>query len=114
MQRRLAQLRLRMRRRSFNAACSDRIQAHNARRRGVDLAFDPDAVEAIADLAVQVNESVENIGARRLHTVIERVLDEISFTASDKSGQSFRITGAYVREKVEAMAGNKDLSKYIL
>ncbi|MDP3737329.1 MAG: ATP-dependent protease ATPase subunit HslU [Hyphomonadaceae bacterium] len=81
---------------------------------GVELAFDPDAVEAIADLAVQVNESVENIGARRLHTVIERVLDEISFTASDKSGQAFRITGAYVREKVEAMAGNKDLSKYIL
>ena len=81
---------------------------------GVELAFEPDAVEAIADLAVQVNESIENIGARRLHTVMERVLDEISFTASDKTGQSFRITGAYVREKVEAMAGNKDLSKYIL
>jgi ATP-dependent HslUV protease ATP-binding subunit HslU len=81
---------------------------------GVDLAFDPDAIEAIADLAVQVNDSVENIGARRLHTVIERVLDEISFTASDKSGETFRITGAYVREKVGAMAGDKDLSKYIL
>jgi len=81
---------------------------------GFDLSFDPDAVEAIADLAVQVNESIENIGARRLHTVIERVLDEISFTASDKAGQSFRITGAYVREKVGAMAGDKDLSKYIL
>ncbi len=81
---------------------------------GVELAFEPDAVEAIADLAVQVNESIENIGARRLHTVMERVLDEISFTASDKTGQSFRITGAYVREKVAAMAGDKDLSKYIL
>jgi ATP-dependent HslUV protease ATP-binding subunit HslU len=81
---------------------------------GVDLSFEPDAIEAIADLAVQVNESIENIGARRLHTVLERVLDEISFTASDKSGQVFKITGAYVREKVEAMAGNKDLSKYIL
>jgi ATP-dependent HslUV protease ATP-binding subunit HslU len=81
---------------------------------GVDLAFDPDAIDAIADLAVQVNDSVENIGARRLHTVMERVLDEISFTASDKGGQSFRITGAYVREKVGAMAGDKDLSKYIL
>jgi ATP-dependent HslUV protease ATP-binding subunit HslU len=81
---------------------------------GVDLSFDPDAVEAIADIAVQVNDSVENIGARRLHTVIERVLDEISFTASDKSGESFRVTGAYVREKVGAMAGDKDLSKYIL
>jgi len=81
---------------------------------GVDLAFDPDAIDAIADLAVQVNDSVENIGARRLHTVMERVLDEISFTASDKSGTAFRITGAYVREKVGAMAGDKDLSKYIL
>jgi len=81
---------------------------------GVDLAFEPDAIDAIADLAVQVNDSVENIGARRLHTVMERVLDEISFTASDKSGTAFRITGAYVREKVGAMAGDKDLSKYIL
>jgi ATP-dependent HslUV protease ATP-binding subunit HslU len=81
---------------------------------GVDLSFDPDAIVAIADLAVQVNESIENIGARRLHTVIERVLDEISFTASDKNGESFCITGAYVHEKVGAMAGDKDLSKYIL
>jgi ATP-dependent HslUV protease ATP-binding subunit HslU len=81
---------------------------------GVDLAFEPDAIEAIADIAVQVNDSVENIGARRLHTVLERVLDEISFSASEKSGESFRITGAYVREKVAAMAGDKDLSKYIL
>jgi ATP-dependent HslUV protease ATP-binding subunit HslU len=61
-----------------------------------------------------VNDSVENIGARRLHTVLERVLDEISFSASEKPGESFRITGAYVREKVAAMAGDKDLSKYIL
>jgi ATP-dependent HslUV protease ATP-binding subunit HslU len=81
---------------------------------GVDLAFEPDAIDAIADIAVQVNDSVENIGARRLHTILERVLDEISFSASEKPGETFRITGAYVREKVEAMAGNKDLSKYIL
>ena len=81
---------------------------------GVSLAFDADAVDAIADIAVQVNDSVENIGARRLHTVLERVLDEISFTASDRAGQTFRISGAYVREKVAAMAGDKDLSKYIL
>ncbi|HVY87231.1 MAG TPA: ATP-dependent protease ATPase subunit HslU [Hyphomonadaceae bacterium] len=81
---------------------------------GVELSFAPDAVGAIADIAVQVNESVENIGARRLHTVLERVLDEISFTASDKTGQAFEVTGAYVREKVGAMAGDKDLSKYIL
>jgi ATP-dependent HslUV protease ATP-binding subunit HslU len=81
---------------------------------GVSLAFDADAVDAIADIAVQVNDSVENIGARRLHTVLERVLDEISFTASDRAGETFRISGAYVREKVAAMAGDKDLSKYIL
>jgi len=81
---------------------------------GVDLAFDGDAVDAIADIAVQVNDSVENIGARRLHTVLERVLDEISFSASDRNGEAFRISGAYVREKVAAMAGDKDLSKYIL
>ena len=81
---------------------------------GVDLAFDADAIEAIADIAVQVNDSVENIGARRLHTVIERVLDEISFTASDRSGETYRITGDYVRDKIGRMAGDKDLSKYIL
>ena len=81
---------------------------------GVDLAFDADAIDAIADIAVQVNDSVENIGARRLHTVIERVLDEISFTASDRNGETFRITGDYVRDKVARMAGDKDLSKYIL
>ncbi len=81
---------------------------------GVDLAFEPDAIDAIADIAVQVNDSVENIGARRLHTILERVLDEISFTASEKPGEAFRITGAYVREKVEKMAGDRDLSKYIL
>jgi ATP-dependent HslUV protease ATP-binding subunit HslU len=81
---------------------------------GVDLSFAPDAIEAIADIAVQVNDSVENIGARRLHTVLERVLDEISFSASDRNGESFGITGAYVREKLSAMAGDKDLSKYIL
>ncbi len=81
---------------------------------GVDLIFETDAIEAIADIAVQVNDSVENIGARRLHTILERVLDEISFTASEKPGEAFSINGAYVREKVAAMAGDKDLSKYIL
>ena len=81
---------------------------------GVDLSFAPDAIEAIADIAVQVNDSVENIGARRLHTILERVLDEISFSASEKPGEAFSITGAYVREKDAAMAGDKDLSKYIL
>ncbi len=81
---------------------------------GVDLSFAPDAIEAIADIAVQVNDSVENIGARRLHTILERVLDEISFSASEKPGEAFSISGAYVREKVAAMAGDQNLSKYIL
>ena len=81
---------------------------------GVDLVFDPDALDAIADIAVQVNDAVENIGARRLHTILERVLDEISFSASEMAGESFRISGAYVREKVAAMAGDQNLSKYIL
>jgi len=81
---------------------------------GVDLTFAPDAIEAIADIAEQVNDAVENIGARRLHTILDRVLDEISFTASDRAGASVLITGAYVREIVGAMAGDKDLSKYIL
>jgi len=81
---------------------------------GVDLSFDVDAIAAIADIAVQVNDTVENIGARRLHTVLERVLDEISFSASERNGEAFSITGAYVREKLSAMAGDKDLSKYIL
>jgi ATP-dependent HslUV protease ATP-binding subunit HslU len=81
---------------------------------GVDLSFDADAIAAIADIAVQVNDTVENIGARRLHTGLERVLDEISFSASERNGEAFSITGAYVREKLSAMAGDKDLSKYIL
>ncbi len=81
---------------------------------GLILSFEPTAIDAIADLAVQVNDAVENIGARRLHTVIERVLDEISFTASDRNGESVVVTADYVREKVGALAGDKDLSKYIL
>jgi ATP-dependent HslUV protease ATP-binding subunit HslU len=81
---------------------------------GVALAFDESAIQTIADLAVQVNDSVENIGARRLHTVLERVLEDISFTASDRSGETFTVTGPYVREKVGALVGDKDLSKYIL
>ncbi|WAC28366.1 ATP-dependent protease ATPase subunit HslU [Ancylobacter sp. SL191] len=81
---------------------------------GVTLTITEDAVEAIADVAVQVNSTVENIGARRLQTVIERVLDELSFNASDKSGESVTVDGAYVRERVADLAGNADLSRYIL
>lgn len=81
---------------------------------GVKLEFSEDAIDAIADIAVQVNSSVENIGARRLSTVIERVLDTISFEASDRDGETIAIDAAYVREHVGDLAKNADLSKFIL
>jgi ATP-dependent HslUV protease ATP-binding subunit HslU len=81
---------------------------------GVSLTITEDAVEALADIAVEVNASVENIGARRLQTVIERVLDELSFTAPDRSGEGVTIDGAYVRERVADLAKNADLSRFIL
>ncbi|GJD52373.1 ATP-dependent protease ATPase subunit HslU [Methylobacterium crusticola] len=81
---------------------------------GVTVAFTDDAVDALARVAVDVNSSVENIGARRLQTVLERVLDEISFTAPDRSGESVSIDAAYVRDRVESLAQNADLSRFIL
>jgi ATP-dependent HslUV protease ATP-binding subunit HslU len=81
---------------------------------GVTLAFTDDAVDALAEIAAQVNSTVENIGARRLQTVMERVLDEISFDATDKSGQALQIDAAYVRNRVGDLAKNADLSKFIL
>ncbi len=81
---------------------------------GVTLDVTEDAIDALADIAVQVNASVENIGARRLQTVMERVLDEISFGASDKSGQTITVDAAYVQEHVGDLAKNADLSKFIL
>src|SRR5688572_10898408 len=81
---------------------------------GVTLEFTADAIDAIADIAVEVNSNVENIGARRLQTVIERVLDEISFAAPDRSGETVRIDAAYVREHIGDLAKNADLSRFIL
>jgi ATP-dependent HslUV protease ATP-binding subunit HslU len=81
---------------------------------GVTLDFTPDAIDAIADIAVEVNSNVENIGARRLQTVMERVLDEISFAAPDRSGETVRIDAAYVREHIGDLAKNADLSRFIL
>jgi len=81
---------------------------------GVTLNFSEDAIDALADVAVQVNASVENIGARRLQTVMERVLDDISFEASDKSGQTYEIDAAYVQKQVGDLAQDADLSKFIL
>ena len=80
----------------------------------VTLEFSDDAIDAIADIAVQVNSTVENIGARRLQTVMERILDEISFDASDRPGQTVRIDAAYVQMRVGDLAKNADLSKFIL
>ncbi|MBG0795222.1 ATP-dependent protease ATPase subunit HslU [Methylocystis sp. H62] len=81
---------------------------------GLTLEFSPSAVDAIAKVAVQVNTSVENIGARRLQTVMERVLDDISFSASDRAGDSIVIDGAYVEEHIGDLARNRDLSRFIL
>ena len=81
---------------------------------GVQLSFDEGAVDAIAEIAAQVNAAVENIGARRLHTVMERLLDEISFGAPDRSGESLAIDAAYVRAQVGALAKDIDMTRYIL
>ena len=80
----------------------------------VALSFGEDAIDAIADLAAEVNRGVENIGARRLHTILERLLEEISFSASDRGGETIAIDAAYVREKIADLAKNADLSKFIL
>ena len=76
--------------------------------------FTEDGIEAIAAVAAEVNESVENIGARRLQTVMERVLDEISFSATDRSGERVRIDGDFVRGRVGDLAKDQDLSRFIL
>jgi ATP-dependent HslUV protease ATP-binding subunit HslU len=81
---------------------------------GVALEFTADAIDAIADIAVEVNTNVENIGARRLWTVIERVVDDISFDAADKAGEKITIDAGYVRGHIGDLAKNADLSKFIL
>ncbi len=81
---------------------------------GVHLDFSPDAVEEIARIAAEVNERTENIGARRLHTVLERLLDEVSFTAPEMRGHTVAIDGATVRQRLEPILEDQDLSRYIL
>jgi ATP-dependent HslUV protease ATP-binding subunit HslU len=81
---------------------------------GVTLQFTDDSIDAIADVAVSVNSTVENIGARRLQTVMERVLDDVSFGAPDRSGDVVKIDGDYVRSRVADLAKNADLSRFIL
>ena len=81
---------------------------------GVTLNVTPDAVDALADVAVAVNSTIENIGARRLQTVMERVLDEISFVAPDRNGETITINADYVKTHVGDLAKNADLSRFIL
>jgi len=81
---------------------------------GVTLDFTEDAIDAIANIAVSVNSAIENIGARRLQTVMERVLDEISFAATDRAGETIRIDAAYVDKHIGDLAKNADLSRFIL
>ena len=80
----------------------------------VTLEFRDEAIDALADLATRINAAVENIGARRLHTVMERLLEEISFTAPDRSGETVVIDAAFVHERVGELAANADLSRFIL
>ncbi len=80
----------------------------------VDLEFTEDGINTIAHIASEVNSSVENIGARRLHTIIERVLDEISFTATDKAGEKITVDGKYIKDNIGELVKDTDLSKFIL
>ena len=81
---------------------------------GVKLSFSEDAIARIAEVAYKVNESTENIGARRLHTVLERLLESLSYEAGDKVTESFEVTAAYVDEKLGDLSEDEDLSRYIL
>jgi ATP-dependent HslUV protease ATP-binding subunit HslU len=80
----------------------------------VTLDFKDEAIGAIADLAAEINRTVENIGARRLHTVLEKLLEDISFTATDRSGETFAIDAGYVQTQVGQLAKKGDLSRFIL
>jgi len=81
---------------------------------GVELVFEESGITRLAEIAWQVNETTENIGARRLHTIVERLLENISFEAADKSGEKLVIDAAYVDSQLDVLAHNEDLSRYIL
>ena len=81
---------------------------------GMTLKFAEDGVVRLAEIAFRVNEQTENIGARRLHTVLERLLEEISFAAADSGGQEIVIDAAYVDAQLGELAADEDLSRYIL
>ncbi len=81
---------------------------------GIELVFEQDGIEELASIAVEVNEKTEEIGARRLHTVMERVLDELSFTACDRDDKRFVVTAKYVKEQLQDVVEDRDLSRFIL
>ena len=81
---------------------------------GVDISFEQEGIRRIAEAAWQVNERTENIGARRLHTVMERLMEEISFEASEKQGESVVVDAKYVNDHLEMLVDNEDLSRFIL
>ena len=95
-----------------NALCMQYVALLAAER--VELEFQADAVAEVARIAAEVNRALENIGARRLHTVIEKLLDELSFSAPEIGPQKVVITGAYVRERLAEVLGREDLSRFIL
>ena len=80
----------------------------------VELEFSDDGIDAIANMASEVNSTVENIGARRLHTIIERILEDISFTATDRTGEKIIINSEYVKKNLDELVKDTDLSKFIL
>ncbi|MGI9553584.1 MAG: HslU--HslV peptidase ATPase subunit, partial [Thermodesulfobacteriota bacterium] len=80
----------------------------------IDLVFQTDGIAEIAEVATQVNDSTENIGARRLHTILEKLLDEVSFNAPDMTNQAITIDSEYVTDKIADIVQDRDLSRYIL
>ena len=84
------------------------------RTEGVEVVFTDDALHRVSEIAYEVNSSTENIGARRLYTIMETLLDELSFNASEMSGQTVEITPDYVNERLSNVVKDQDLSRYIL
>ena len=80
----------------------------------VELEFSDDGIDTIANIASEVNATVENIGARRLHTIIEKILDDISFTATDRAGEKIIINKDYINQNLDNLVKDTDLSKFIL
>jgi ATP-dependent HslUV protease ATP-binding subunit HslU len=95
-------------------ACLTRQYQELLATEGLALAFTPEAIRRLAEIAWQVNERTENIGARRLYTVMERLLDELSFDADRRSGQSMGIDADYVNLRLNDLAQSEDLARYVL